>query len=502
MANFPDNPTDGQQIVEPATDGTDRVAIWTYNSLNQQWTYELYEVYSGDTAIYTDQVIVRQPDPMNYPELTTQMDVNQLVGSELGLTGEYVVYTDQIKERGSGLTQAQINIASASAQNVVTQNVDAVQGTKSKGTWQFHGGPIPDDGVPAENQFWLADAEGVRTQDFCNASFVRIHSLGNQGSNVTKDRVVLGTGEVGDKLIIQDLFDGDGCKYTITSVELHDPDGEDYTKAYALYGVEADETYCYGSVAPAEIVSIRLAAGPTDSGESLGDFLPLTGGTISGQLSVAGNLSVQGDVLFPFARDKAFRVYDVQGGQVFSVYGDIFGAGAMYYGAIEQGKHVATKEYVDNSIGKIEIPEASLSTKDKLYLQGFYPFKFGGSTQIDNPGEFLVKDSSYLVTQDPEKWKYFYFSTTDAYGQDLAGQFLNHMHTESQYEGQVWIAKENGYKLCSYIGKMKVRDQNFERYFNLEMDNTRELLNPPHYDTQALRVDKGEVLWIKCSFWG
>ena len=116
--------------------------------------------------------------------------------------------------------------------------------------------------------------------------------------------------------------------------------------------------------------------------------------------------------------------------------------------------------------------------------------------------QFLVKDSSYLVSQDPEKWKYFYFSTTDAYGQDLAGKFLNHMHTESQYEGQVWIAKENGYKLCSYIGKMKVRDQNFERYFNLEMDNSVELLNPPHYDTQALRVDKGEVLWIKCSFWG
>ena len=392
MANFPDNPTDGQQIVEPATDGTDRVAIWTYNSLNQQWTYELYEVYSGDTAIYTDQVIVRQPDPINYPTLTTQMDVNQLVGSELGLTGEYVVYTDQIKERGSGLTQAQINIASASAQNVVTQNVDAVQGTKSKGTWQFHGGPIPDDGVPAENQFWLADAEGVRTQDFCNASFVRIHSLGNN-NNSTKDRVVLGTGEVGDKLIIQDLFDGDGCKYTITSVELHDPDGEDYTKAYALYGVEADETYCYGSVAPAEIVSIRLAAGPTDSGESLGDFLPLTGGTISGQLSVAGNLSVQGDVLFPFARDKAFRVYDVQGGQVFSVYGDIFGAGAMYYGAIEQGKHVATKEYVDNSIGKIEIPTGGGGLPTTKY-DGNRLFVVGNGVSDLNNGEVVFTNSS------------------------------------------------------------------------------------------------------------
>jgi hypothetical protein len=162
----------------------------------------------------------------------------------------------------------------------------------------------------------------------------------------------------------------------------------------------------------------------------------------------------------------------------------------------------ATKGYVDEQIAAIEIPDSELSTKEKLYLQGFYPFKFGESTQINNPGEFLVKDSSYLVTEDPEKWKYFYFSTTDAYGQDLAGQFLNHMHMDAQHEGQIWICKERGYKLCGYIGKMRVRDQNFEQYFNLEMDNSVQLLNPPNYDTQALRVDKGEVLWIKCSFWG
>ena len=132
MANFPDNPTDGQQIVEPATDGTDRVAIWTYDSLNQQWTYELYEVYTGEKAIYTDQVIVRQPDPENYPQLQTQMDVNQLVGSELGLTGEYAIYTDQVKERGTDLTQAQINVTSAASHSAVAQNVDQIQGTKSK----------------------------------------------------------------------------------------------------------------------------------------------------------------------------------------------------------------------------------------------------------------------------------------------------------------------------------------------------------------------------------
>ena len=195
MANFPDNPTDGQKIVEEATDGSSRVAIWTYDSLNQQWTYELYEVYTGEKAIYTDQVIVRQPDPENYPELQTQMDVNQLVGSELGLTGEYAIYTDQIKERGTDVTQAQINVTSAASHSAVAQNIDQIQGTKSKGTWQFHGGPIPDDNVPAVNQFWLSDEEDQRTQEFCEAAFVRIHALGNQANSYTKDRVVLGAGK-------------------------------------------------------------------------------------------------------------------------------------------------------------------------------------------------------------------------------------------------------------------------------------------------------------------
>ena len=32
MANFPDNPTDGQKIVEEATDGSSRVAIWTHRT--------------------------------------------------------------------------------------------------------------------------------------------------------------------------------------------------------------------------------------------------------------------------------------------------------------------------------------------------------------------------------------------------------------------------------------------------------------------------------------
>ena len=222
-------------------------------------------------------MLVRQLDPENYPEITTQMDVNQLLGSELGLTGEYAIYTDQVKERGTDLTQAQINVTSAASHSAVAQNVDQIQGTKSKGTWQFHGGPIPDDEVPAENQFWLSDAEDQRTQDFCRAAFVRIHALGNQANSYTKDRVVLGVGKVGDKLTIQDLADRDGCKYTITSVELHEPDGDDYTKAYAVYGVEPDLNF-----ALVLFHQQRLSRSGWRLAMKVRTILPLSGGTVTG----------------------------------------------------------------------------------------------------------------------------------------------------------------------------------------------------------------------------
>ena len=244
MTHFPDHPHDGQTVVEEM--GNEQVRIWTYSQANNEWTYKEY----GGAAP--------------------------------------VVYTDQVIDRQGATTQSQINIASAATASATQQNVDEIQGTKSKGTWQFHGGPLPEDGVPAENQFWLSDKEGMRTQEFCEAVFVRIHALGNQNKQ-TRDRVVLGAAEVGDRLIIQDLADRDGCSYTITSVEEHDPVDGDYTKAYAVYGVEADPTYCVGSVSPAEIVAIKLKGAPVEGG---GDYLPLSGGTTSkmqGVLYMGGN---------------------------------------------------------------------------------------------------------------------------------------------------------------------------------------------------------------------
>jgi hypothetical protein len=83
---FPDNPTDGQQVIQETED--DGILVWTYDKLNQQWTYKAYEPNKGKPVIYTDEVLVRNLDLENFPELTTQMAVNQLLGDELGLSSE------------------------------------------------------------------------------------------------------------------------------------------------------------------------------------------------------------------------------------------------------------------------------------------------------------------------------------------------------------------------------------------------------------------------------
>ena len=251
MTHFPDTPFDGEQVIE--TTGEGAIRVWTYSKPKNEWTYEDYVTAPAGQVVYTDQVMDRQ-----------------------GTT-----------------TQSQINVASAATASATQQNVDEIQGTKSKGTWQFMGGVVPDDGVPPENQFWLTDAEGDRTQEFCEAAFVRIHALGNQNSK-TRDRVVLGAAKVGDKLIIQDLADRDGCSYTITSLEEHEPVDGDYTKAYAIYGVEPDPVYCIGSVAPAEIVAIKLKSGSAE----VTDFLPLSSGTVTGALTVEGKFQSNGPTTF------------------------------------------------------------------------------------------------------------------------------------------------------------------------------------------------------------
>ena len=185
--------------------------------------------------------------------------------------------------------------------------------------------------------------------------------------------------------------------------------------------------------------------------------------------------------------------FDVQAGGKIRCFYDL--------GLDDEDTTVVTRGFVKEQLASVGGGELSL--RDKMYLQGFYPWRFGEGSQVNTPGDWLAKTSDYNVVLDPADWKILYFSTTDAYGQDLAGKFMNHMDMTKLRELQLWFAREDGSKLCSYTSKGRCRDQNFENWFTVDMDaSDKELVVSPHYDTASLEISRGEVIWIKCSAWG
>ena len=232
MPNYPYKPVDGQHIVEEIDDL--HVIVWTYNAELNQWTYQRYG--PGEATTIDERVLIKTGG--------SQHDLN-LKQEELNVHQEKI-NTQQAETNEAFNTRV---AALAAAQTNLTQNLEQAQGTKSRGTWQHHGGPLPEDGAPAVNQFWMSDKDGNKTQDFCDVGIVRINNTGmSAGEKI--DNVNLGTAVPGDQLLIQDLQDLDGCSYVIVSVE----DKGDY----AVYGVEPDNTFCRGSVAPAEICTVKL----------------------------------------------------------------------------------------------------------------------------------------------------------------------------------------------------------------------------------------------------
>ena len=249
------------------------------------------------------------------------------------------------------------------------------------------------------------------------------------------------------------------------------------------------------------------------------NFLPLKGGTMTGSLVMDGN-TISG-VGTPTAGGMAMsrnyadgRYLQLKEGGKIEGYVQFkddtkLQMGGTYNNNIIDGKEgftdnsiVATLGYVGHEIRE-NLSIGSLSPRDKMYLQGFYPWKVAEGSQASNPGDFLPKKSDYNVDLNPETWSYLYFSVVDAYGQDLAGTFMNHMEMNKPRELQLWIARENGTKICTFMGKMRCRDQNFEERFTVDLDvSDKDLVVSPHWDSASLEISRGEILWIKCSAWG
>ena len=162
---------------------------------------------------------------------------------------------------------------------------------------------------------------------------------------------------------------------------------------------------------------------------------------------------------------------------------------------------VATLGFVNHQIAE---SVGGLSVREKMYLKGFYPYRLSQNSPPQE-GEITCKDTNYLLSQDPDNWKHLEYTVVDAYGEDLAGTFMNHMDNQqidfSGRVGQVWFARENGRKFISWHGVITLKDNNFENRMSMTLESGKKEVGSKNYDLESKRVDYGDVLWIKHSMW-
>ena len=82
MVTFPDNPKDGETVVDKVDDYV--VVVWTYSKDSNEWTSQRYGPV--ESYVFTDQVFVRdnvqelpQGADTDPSELLTQRDVNHFL---------------------------------------------------------------------------------------------------------------------------------------------------------------------------------------------------------------------------------------------------------------------------------------------------------------------------------------------------------------------------------------------------------------------------------------
>jgi len=573
MPNFPSDPYNGATVVEELPNGD--LLIWTYDRPTNTWSSKLWEGGHDPGLILTRDV---QTTPSEIIE-----GVGQLVASEPA----FLSTQEEVNDFVAGVAEKAIRATSRAA-----DQVDFLQNSVGKGVWVSGEGVVDDnDEYPGPGEFWAngtefqkvtkfkfndsglpgftnpGSLEGSRVGDYLtvqtndNNSFGQYVIKGLATENKGKAGLIIRTLEVAlirDARSLGDLSPLDRCSVTVArpmSVIVQDDQPVVSTRGIFWYregddhllisnyadGFTGDGAQWTDLTAGGDGQYLPLAGGTMKGDLSMGghkitavdtpvqpgqaankgyiddNFLPLKGGTMTGQLVMDGNTisgvgtpTAGGMVMSRNYADGRYLQLK-EGGQVtgYVQFKDDtkLQMGGTYNNNIIDG----TEGFTDNSIvatlGFVNHAVANSAVgfphRDKMYLQGFYPWRFGEGSQANNPGDWLAKTSDYNVVLDPADWKILYFSTTDAYGQDLAGKFMNHMDMTKLRELQLWFAREDGSKLCSYTSKGRCRDQNFENWFTVDMDaSDKELVVSPHYDTASLEISRGEILWIKCSAWG
>ena len=379
---FPENPFDGQQVTEIIDN--DSCVIWTYRAEDNSWVYQIYGL--PQDLIYTDQVLVRDQAvaPMDgeedAPVLQTQKDINHYLDSkapdvgdlgdvaskewvgEQGFATEEWTLGEIAKIEGGGgapgkesLPWIQINSWGMRRSNYGSSPIYECQwycNQNAMHTWQYE---IDVDG----DGNWIDIAEHPQKDD-----------LGfSPGGEFPNQLTLSNTGQ-------EERYPNALMRYRITA-ELNSIMSELSSGAIAAWEVRRD-VYDPPLYETGVAADLEPYATTEYVDEKVEDCLPLTGGTVTGELTVAGSFQVNG----PVTGDFAMNGHKITG-----------------LGDPTADAQAANKRYVDAQIGAIEIPEAgggSLGFTKKYDGNKFY--KPGLSTESLDDGDVMFLSNGASTT--------------------------------------------------------------------------------------------------------
>jgi len=301
MPNFPSDPYNGATVVEELPNGD--LLIWTYDRPTNTWNSKLWEGGHDPGLIFTRDV---QTTPSEIIE-----GVGQLVASEPG----FLNTQEEVNDFVAGVAEKAIRATSRAA-----DQVDFLQNSVGKGVWSSGEGVVDDDDeYPGPGEFWPNNTEfkaitkfkfndsglpgftnpgsleGTRVGDYLtvqtndNNSFGQYVIKGLATENKGKAGLIIRTFDVAlirDARSLGDLSPLDRCSVTVArpmSVIVQDTQPVVSTRGIFWYR-ESDDHLLISNYADGftgdgpQWTDLTAGAG--------GDYLPLTGGTITGELRV------------------------------------------------------------------------------------------------------------------------------------------------------------------------------------------------------------------------
>jgi hypothetical protein len=292
-------------------------------------------------------------------------------------------WSDQVYIRGvENRTQQNVNDSNQAVAtkvgNVATatnQLLDVAFDVRCRGVWIYQGGATaPGDPPVGIQRFLMADAEGVKTQEYSEAASLTIHAMGAG----QLDKISIGETEVGDLVTIQNSKDLGGGSYIVTAIEEFNSDNPDeLTDTYAVYTVTPDPKRCNGSIATEEKAAIRIIPQQAVPAFEDSDYLKTH---VSNDIGRNFRMKANGKTLVSAANDE-LGLYNVKeptdenhaatkgysddkylakaGGTSQKMQGILYLGGNKIAGVgePEASTDAATKAYVDKQISEIPAPE-------------------------------------------------------------------------------------------------------------------------------------------------